>query len=170
MPPFVAAAEILASPVANTRIPQASDLPTLEPVAAGPADTGPFILMVTGANTGPLPMAHPANTTAQDIASTRRFNMYVLPHLAHWPASYTRTRRASLRDPIDNRSSAQAVLRSAFLTARLAFRRREVSSSLFRAANCSPSSSSRSPTHPRRAEKSHVLPRSRDEPRQPAVP
>jgi hypothetical protein len=75
-------------------------------------------------------MAHPANTTAQDIASTRRFNMYVLPHLAHWPASYTRTRPASLRDPIDNRSSAQAVLRSAFLTARLAVRRREVSSSL----------------------------------------
>src|SRR4030095_1047005 len=72
MPPFVAAAEILASPVANTRIPQASDLPTLEPVAAGPADTGPFILMVAGANTGTLPTAPPANKTAQDTVSTSR--------------------------------------------------------------------------------------------------
>src|SRR4029450_9755762 len=79
MPPFVAAAEILASPVANTRIPQASDLPTFELVAAGPADTAPFILSVTGANTGPWPTAQPANQTAQHTASSRGFNTDIPP-------------------------------------------------------------------------------------------
>src|SRR5262249_11207373 len=72
-------AEMLASPVANTRMPHASDLPTLEPVAAGPAETGPFILSVTGANTGPLPRAQPVNQTAQVIASSRGFNMDTPP-------------------------------------------------------------------------------------------
>src|SRR5262245_54343481 len=79
---------MLASPVANAMMPQASDRPTFEPVAAGPADTGPFILSVTGANTGPLPMAQPANNTAQVTASSRGFIMDILPSL--------RTRR--LRD------------------------------------------------------------------------
>src|ERR1700704_2398927 len=66
MPPFFAAAEMLASPVAYRTIPQASALPTLEPVMAGPADTGPFMLMVTGATTGPWPTAQPVINAAQD--------------------------------------------------------------------------------------------------------
>src|SRR5690242_4772830 len=82
MPPLVAVAEILASPVAYTRMPHASALPTLAPVAAEPADTGPFILMVTGAITGPWPMAQPAIKTAQDTARARGFSMDIPPHLA----------------------------------------------------------------------------------------
>src|SRR6266581_822251 len=46
IPPFFMAAVILASPVANTRMPQASARPTLELPAAGPAATGPFPLRV----------------------------------------------------------------------------------------------------------------------------
>ena len=43
---------MLASPVANRTIPKASALPVLGLVAAGPAETGPFMLKVTGASTG----------------------------------------------------------------------------------------------------------------------
>src|SRR5205809_3103541 len=85
MPPFLAAAEILASPVANTRIPQASALPTLEPVLAGPADTGPFMLMVTGAITGPWPTAQPAIKAEHDNTSTRGSNMDIFPSLGCQP-------------------------------------------------------------------------------------
>jgi hypothetical protein len=44
---------MLASPVENTRIPHASDLPIFGLVAAGPAETGPFMPSVIGATTGP---------------------------------------------------------------------------------------------------------------------
>src|SRR6266852_2681670 len=89
MPPLLAAAEMLASPVANRTIPQASALPILEPVVAGPADTGPFMLMVTGAITGPWPRAQPVINAAQDNASTRLFNMDISPSLAVRPISRT---------------------------------------------------------------------------------
>src|SRR3954464_15435080 len=76
MPPFAAAAEILASPVANTRMPQASARPTLGPVAAGPAETGPFMLMVIGAVTGPWPIAaQPLRSAAHVKASIERFSI-----------------------------------------------------------------------------------------------
>ena len=66
---------MLASPVANRTIPQASALPILGLVVAGPAATGPFMLKVTGASTGPWPRAQPAINAAQDNASTKLFNM-----------------------------------------------------------------------------------------------
>src|SRR5437879_4001634 len=91
MPPFVAAAVILASPVEYTRIPQASALPTLEPVAAGPADTGPFMLRVTGATTGPWGTAQPATRAAQDNASIRGFNMDISPSLTWLLARFAHT-------------------------------------------------------------------------------
>src|SRR5262245_55376810 len=75
MPPLLAAAEMLASPVANRTIPQASALPILGLVVAGPAATGPFMLKATGASTGPWPRAQPAINAAQDNASTKLFNM-----------------------------------------------------------------------------------------------
>src|SRR5438093_8991176 len=76
MPPLAAAAEILASPVANTRMPHASARPTLGPVAAGPAETGPFMLMVIGAVTGPWPTAaHPLRSAAHVKASIERFSI-----------------------------------------------------------------------------------------------
>src|SRR5207244_11542363 len=76
MPPFAAAAEILASPVANTRMPQASARPTLGPVAAGPAGTGPLMLMVVGAVTGPGPMgAHPLRSAAHVQGGIERFSI-----------------------------------------------------------------------------------------------
>src|SRR5262249_60495744 len=75
MPPLLAAAEMLASPVANRTIPQASALPILGLVAAGPAATGPFMVKATGASTGPWPRAQPAINAAQDNASTKLFNM-----------------------------------------------------------------------------------------------
>src|SRR2546422_9074975 len=94
MPPFLAAAEILASPVANTRIPQASALPTLEPVMAGPADTGSFMLMVTGAITGPWPTAQPAINAARKTTRVPEVSTWTfLPHLAASPASPTHAPR-----------------------------------------------------------------------------
>src|SRR6266850_2417366 len=76
MPPLAAAAEILASPVAYTRMPQASARPTFGAVAAGPAETGPFMLMVIGAVTGPWPMAaHPLRSAAHVTASIEPFSM-----------------------------------------------------------------------------------------------
>src|SRR5262245_17203116 len=75
MPPLLAAAEMLASPVANRTIPQASALPILGLVVAGPAATGPFMLKATGASTGPWPRAQPAINVAQDNTSTKLFNM-----------------------------------------------------------------------------------------------
>src|SRR4029453_3101865 len=85
MPPFCAAAEMLASPIATRTIPQASALPTLGPVMAGPAATGPFALMVTGAMTGPWPRAQPVINAAHDTASTRLFNMDIPPSLLSDP-------------------------------------------------------------------------------------
>src|SRR5580765_6620529 len=79
MPPLLAAAEMLASPVANITIPKASALPVLGLVVAGPAETGPFMLKVTGANTGPLPTAQPVINAAQDNASTRLFTIDFSP-------------------------------------------------------------------------------------------
>jgi hypothetical protein len=52
---------------------------------AGPADTGPFMLMVTGAITGPWPRAQPVINAAQDNPSIRLFNMDVSPSLAVRP-------------------------------------------------------------------------------------
>src|SRR5580765_1581923 len=79
MPPLLAAAEMLASPVANRTIPKASALPVLGLVGAGPAATGPFMLKVTGANTGPLATAQPVINAAQDTASARLFTMDFSP-------------------------------------------------------------------------------------------
>src|SRR5215471_9492401 len=85
MPPFWAAVEILASPIANKGIPQACDRPTLGLVAAGPADSGPFTNVI-GATTGARPTAQPATKTAQDDASTRGLNMNIL---LPWPGQTT---------------------------------------------------------------------------------
>src|SRR5262245_28509326 len=81
MPPFVAAAEILASPIENRGMPQACDRPTLGLVAAGPADTGPFTKVI-GATTGARPTAQPVTNTAQHTASVQTLNMSVPPPLA----------------------------------------------------------------------------------------
>src|SRR5438105_14811617 len=82
MPPLAAAAEILASPVAYTRMPQASARPTLGPVAAGPAETGPFMLMVIGAVTGPWPTtAHPLRSAAHVKASIEHFSIVRPPFI-----------------------------------------------------------------------------------------
>src|SRR4030095_16889 len=70
---------MLASPVANRRIPKASALPVLGLVVAGPAETGPFMSKVTGATTGPFARAQPVISAAQDDASTRLFNMDFSP-------------------------------------------------------------------------------------------
>src|SRR2546427_451354 len=76
MPPLAAAAEILASPVAYTRMPQASARPTLGAVAAGPAENRPLMLVVVGAVTGPWPMAaHPLRSAAHVKASIEPFSM-----------------------------------------------------------------------------------------------
>src|SRR6267142_5645278 len=86
MPPLAAAAEILASPVAYTRMPQASARPTFGAVAAGPAETGPFMLMVIGAMTGPWPMAaHPLRSAAHVTASIEPFSMGGPPYTVPSP-------------------------------------------------------------------------------------
>src|SRR6266700_517642 len=105
MPPLLAAAEMLASLVAYRTIPQASALPTLEPVMAGPADTGPFMLMVTGATTGPGPTAQPVINAAQDNASTRLFNMDISPSLAVRPISPTQAASRFLWKRVDQSGS-----------------------------------------------------------------
>src|SRR5262245_50904245 len=87
---------MLASPVAKNGIPQASDLPTLGLVSAGPADTGPFTKVI-GATTGAWPTAHPATNTVQDTASVRTFNMSVPPSLAPFQDAYTSVRAPLVR-------------------------------------------------------------------------
>src|SRR5438067_1211562 len=79
MPPWLAAAEMLASPVAKTRMPHASDRPTLGLVMAVPVATGPFMLRVTGAVTGPwATAAQPWIRPAQANATIRLLSMDVL--------------------------------------------------------------------------------------------
>src|SRR4029453_7235106 len=80
MPPLAMAAEMLASPVAKTKMPQASERPTFGLVMADPADTGPFMLSVTGATTGPCAMAHPPSNTTQHKATIRVFIMVLHPY------------------------------------------------------------------------------------------
>src|SRR5215471_6404787 len=96
MPPFWAAVEILASPIANRGIPQACDRPTLGLVAAGPADTGPFTKVI-GATTGARPTAQPASNTAQQTASVQTLNMsmplpwLIAPHRSRTIPSFKTT-------------------------------------------------------------------------------
>src|SRR5687768_1860550 len=80
MPPLAAAVEILASPVAYTRMPHASARPTLGPVAAGPTATGPFMSMVIPAVTGPWPSAHPLRSAAHVKVSIERFSITGPPY------------------------------------------------------------------------------------------
>src|SRR5580765_689253 len=78
MPPFCIAEDMLASPVAKKAKPHASALPTLGLPPAGPAETGPFMLIVTGAMTGPTPITHPPSSELQStaaIAARRLFPM-----------------------------------------------------------------------------------------------
>src|SRR6267378_8028653 len=79
MPPFFIAVLMLASPVANTRIPQASERPTLEPPVADPAATGPFSWRVMGAMTGAFPIvAHPVkNPTQTAVTANRRASFFM---------------------------------------------------------------------------------------------
>src|SRR6267143_1519901 len=79
IPPFFIAVLMLASPVANTRIPQASERPTLEPPVADPAATGPFSWRVMGAMTGAFPIvAHPVkNPTQTAVTANRRASFFM---------------------------------------------------------------------------------------------
>src|SRR6266478_4366777 len=89
IPPFFIAVLMLASPVANTRIPQASERPTLELPVADPAATGPFSLRVMGAMTGAFPIvAHPVKTPTQTAVNANRRASFFMAFLSvEGPAS-----------------------------------------------------------------------------------
>src|SRR5262245_20287009 len=73
---------MLASPVANTRMPQASDRPTLELPAAGPTATGPFSSRVISDTTGACPMVHPVRKQAETMASVSRWASFFMAFLS----------------------------------------------------------------------------------------
>src|SRR6266403_1730964 len=89
IPPFFIAVLMLASPVANTRIPQASERPTLELPVAEPAATGPLSLRVMGAMTGAFPIvAHPEkNPTQTAVSANRRASFFMAFLSVEGPAS-----------------------------------------------------------------------------------
>src|SRR2546429_9841804 len=83
IPPFFIAALMLASPVANTRIPQASERPTLALPVADPAATGPFSWRVMGAMTGAFPIvAHPVKKATQTAVSANRRARFFMDFLS----------------------------------------------------------------------------------------
>src|SRR5438445_4005323 len=83
IPPFFIAALMLASPVANTRIPQASERPTLALPVADPAATGPFSWRVMGAMTGAFPIvAHPVRKATQTAVSANRRARFFMAFLS----------------------------------------------------------------------------------------
>src|SRR5947208_12370194 len=83
IPPFFIAALMLASPVANTRIPQASERPTLALPVADPAATGPFSWRVMGAMTGAFPIvAHPVKKATQTAVSANRRARFFMAFLS----------------------------------------------------------------------------------------
>src|SRR6266850_1092570 len=89
IPPFLIAVLMLASPVANKRIPQASERPTLALPVADPAATGPFSLRVMGAMTGAFPIvSHPVKNPTQTAVSANRRASFVMAFLSvEGPAS-----------------------------------------------------------------------------------
>src|SRR6266850_1876151 len=95
IPPFLIAVLMLASPVANKRIPQASERPTLALPVADPAATGPFSLRVMGAMTGPFPIvAHPVkNPTQTAVSANRRASFFMAFLSVEGPAYLTRRPR-----------------------------------------------------------------------------